>query len=197
MLEGEKALRSEAARQLREVERRLASLKNPQWWGGPARDGSAEREYSEDILLKKRARLVGSAEKHGRQIQEVQLALVQARAREEERGGGAADAGRWLGLAERSEVRNMMTTVFRSASQYKAQAYEAQLALTEMSEEIEMLRLKLDVAEAEKLESSMRAVEAQAAAEAMAASYGLPSASEEGSQIVDRSVVSDVSFFIE
>lgn len=193
VLEGEKALRSEAARQLREVERRLAALKNPQWWG-PARGGGTEREGSEEVLLKKRDRLAVSAEKHGRQIQEVQLALVQARVREEERGGGAADASRWSGVSESSEIRTMMTTLFRSASQYKAQAYEAQLALIEMSDEVEMLRLKLEVAEAEKLEVAMRAAEAQAAAEALADQVA-QSVSDGDVHHVAHSVVSDVSLY--
>ena len=197
VLEGEKALRSEAARQLREVERRLAALKNPQWWG-PARGSGNEREGSEEVLLKKRDRLANAAEKHGRQIQDVQLALVQARAKEEERGGGAADASRWSGVAESNEIRTMMTTLFRSASQYKAQAYEAQLALTEMSDEVEMLRLKLEVAEAEKLEVAMKAAEAQAAAEALAeaATQGLQSGDDSGEVVTQagHSVVSKVSF---
>ena len=182
VLEGEKALRSEAARQLREVERRLAAVKNPQWWGTTSL-GGAELEGAEEMLLKKRARLHAVAEKHGRQIQEVQLALVQTRAREEERGGGAADPSRWMSFGGvNNEVRGVLTTLFRSASQYKSQAYEAQLALTEMSEEVEMLRLKLEVAEAEKLEAAMRAAEAQATAEALVMSHlGGPSASEDDS----------------
>jgi Kinesin motor domain len=194
VLEGEKAMRSEAARQLREVERRLAALKNPQWWGSSNTNAASEREGGEDLLLKKRARLATAAEKHGRQIQEIQLALVQARSREEERGGGAADPTRWSSIAASNEVRTMLTTVFRSASQYKAQAYEAQLAMTEMSEEVEMLRLKLEVSEAEKLEAAMQAAEAQATAEALAASQqgGHPTTEDEPRQPV--SIVSDVSF---
>lgn len=193
VLEGEKAMRSEAARQLREVERRLAALKNPQWWGSSTTGAASEREGGEDVLLKKRARLASSAEKHGRQIQEVQLALVQARAREEERGGGAADPTRWSSIAASNEVRTMLTTVFRSASQYKSQAYEAQLAMTEMSEEVEMLRLKLEVSEAEKLEAAMQAAEAQATAEALAASQqgGHPTTDDESRQPV--SIVSDAN----
>jgi hypothetical protein len=195
VLEGEKAMRSEAARQLREVERRLAALKNPQWWGSATTGAASEREGGEDLLLKKRARLASAAEKHGRQIQEVQLALVQARAREEERGEGAADSTRWAGIAASNEVRTMLTTVFRSASQYKAQAYEAQLAMTEMSEEVEMLRLKLEVSEAEKLEAAMQAAEAQATAEALAASQqgGHPTTEDEPRHPV--SIISDVRFF--
>jgi kinesin family protein 4/21/27 len=195
VLEGEKAMRSEAARQLREVERRLAALKNPQWWGSSSTGAASEREGGEDILLKKSARLATAAEKHGRQIQEIQLALIQARAREEERGGGAADPTRWSSIAASNEVRTMLTTVFRSASQYKAQAYEAQLAMTEMSEEVEMLRLKLEVSDAEKLEAAMQAAEAQATAEALAASQqgGHPTTEDTPRQPV--SVISDVSFF--
>lgn len=154
VLEGEKALRSEAAKQLREVERRLAALKNPQWWG--AAGAQSASKYGEEALLKKKARLIEAADKHSRQIQEVQLALVQARAQEEERGEGAADARRWAPLRVAPEARSMLTTVFRCASQYKAQGYEAQLAMTELSEEVEMLRLRLEVAEAEKLEAVMR-----------------------------------------
>jgi len=161
VLEGEKALRSEAARQLREVERRLAALKNPQWWGGTA--GTEASKFGEEALLKKRARLAAAAESHGRQIQEVQLALVQSRCREEERGGGAADNRRWASLPAPPEVHAVLTTVFRSASQYKAQSYEAQLALTELSEEVEMLLLRLEVAEAERLEAAMRAESSQQA----------------------------------
>ena len=117
----------------------------------------------EEALSRKQQKLLESSDRHGRQIQEVQLALVQARAKEEERGGGAADASRWNGMAGSSmeEGRAMMTTLFRTASQYKAQAYEAQSALTEMSEEVEMLRLKLEVAEAARLDAEMRASDAQ------------------------------------
>lgn len=160
ILEGEKAMRSEAARQLREVEKRLAAMKNPQWWGQVPTTTPGGLS-GEDALRRKQQKLLESSERHGRQIQEIQLALVQARAKEEERGGGAADASRWNGMtgASMEEGRAMMITLFRTASQYKSQAYEAQLALTEMSEEVEMLRLKLEVAEAARLDAEMRAAE--------------------------------------
>jgi kinesin family protein 4/21/27 len=168
VLEGEKALRSEAARQLRNVERRLAAVRNPQWWGGGRAGGGGEVQVSEEALVRKRAKLAAAVDQHGRQIQEVSLSLVKARAGEEERGGGAADARRWAGTAAPPDARALLTTVFRAASQYKAQAYEAALAVTELSEEVEMLRLRLEVSEAEKLEAARTAGDAAAAAAAAA-----------------------------
>lgn len=56
------------------------------------------------------------------QINEYQLQLMKVRQSEEDKGGGAADARRWNGLRTIVEARAMLKTVFRSASQHKAQA---------------------------------------------------------------------------
>jgi hypothetical protein len=163
VLEGEKALRTEAARRLREVERRLAALQNPDWWAGEIVGGGLDG----NALQSKKAKLSAAVERHSKAIQEVQLQLVRERGAEEERGGGAADARRWVGVRTVAEARTMLRTVFRAASQQKAQVYETQAALTELSEEIELLRLKLEIAELGKLEASRAAAEAQAAMQAV------------------------------
>ncbi|GAB4822357.1 hypothetical protein N2152v2_009403 [Parachlorella kessleri] len=164
VLEGEKAQRSECARKLRDVERKLAALKNPSWWPASASPGS----QSEQLLLRQKQELNRQLDLHSKQIQEFQLQLMKVKQNEEEKGGGAADARRWNGLRTIVEARAMLKTVFRSASQHKAQAYEAQVQMTEAVEEVELLRLRLDIAEQEKLEAANLAAKAQAAAAAIA-----------------------------
>lgn len=110
-----------------------AALKNPQWWGASRSTG---KPINEEALLKRKARLAAAVERHGTCIQEVQLQLVKARASEEGRGAGAADARRWKGLQAAPEARGLLTTVFRCASQYRAQAAEQALTVTELSEEV-------------------------------------------------------------
>ena len=154
VLEGEKASRSEIARQLREIERKLAALKNPHWWGKST--SSPNSNNSEEALKQKKKALLAQAATHGKNIQEIQLSLLQVRTREEERGEGAADPGRWSSVHSINAAHATMTSIFQIASKYKSQAYEAQLALTELGEEVEMLKLKLEVAEAERLETVMR-----------------------------------------
>lgn len=159
VLEGEKALRTEAARQLREVERRIAALKNPQWWPGMQNKGVITQE----ALDRKKQRLESALDMHSNSIQDLQLQLVKARAEEEERGAGAADIKRWAGIPGGQAAQAMAVTVFRAATQHKAACYEAQLQLTEVTEEVEMLRLRLEVAMQEKMEAERVAAEAQAA----------------------------------
>lgn len=69
---------------------------------------------------------------------------------------------RWTSVRSAPEARALLRTVFRSASQHKAQAYEAQLQLGEALDDLEMARLHLQVAMAEKLEAERQLAEAQA-----------------------------------
>jgi hypothetical protein len=170
-LETEKSLRSQASRQLREVERRLAALKAPDWYGTMKVKGS----MNEMALLDKRKRLEDRLKVHGQQIRDIQLELVQVRRQEEERGAGASDMSRWdavlSALDQKSEsltddisiqkqqetLRALLTTLFGSASRYKHQAHEAHEAVAEMREQLDLLRLKLQAAEVEKVDVLMRA----------------------------------------
>ena len=162
VLEGEKAARSEVARDLRQVEKKLAALKNPKWWGvlspGANKDQKALEQQKRDLLKK--------AEVHGKEIQEAQLLLMQSRAAEEEKGRGAADPSRFDGISDVSDAHRVLVSLFMAASRYKTQSYESQSALSEISEEMDMLRLKLEVAEAERLEQQMQLDELRAAMEA-------------------------------
>lgn len=63
------------------------------------------------------------------QIQDYQLQLMKVKQNEEERGGGAANARRWNGLRTIVEARAMLKTVFRSASQHKAQVSNGKINL--------------------------------------------------------------------
>jgi hypothetical protein len=151
VLEGEKASRSEVARELRQVEKRIAALKNPKWWGlspGMNKDQKQLEQLKKSLLEK--------SEYHGKQIQEIQLSLMQMRAAEEERGQGAADPKRWDNIATVEDAQTSLVTLFVAASKYKTQAYEFQSSLSDLSEEVEMLKLKLEVAEAERLEQAMQ-----------------------------------------
>ena len=56
------------------------------------------------------------------QILEMQQSLLRAKAEEEQKGQGAADARRWNGLRSVVEARAMLKTVFRTASIHKSQA---------------------------------------------------------------------------
>ena len=151
VLEGEKASRSNVAQQLRQVEKKIAALKNPKWWGlSPG--GNKDQKQLQDL----KKSLMEKSEYHGKQIQELQLQLMRMRAAEEERGEGAADPKRWDDVDSIEEARTSLTTLFMAASKYKTQAYESQSSLAELSEEVEMLKLKLEVAEAERLEQSMQ-----------------------------------------
>lgn len=150
VLEGEKASRSEVAQELRKVEKRIAALKNPKWWGVSPGVNKDQKQLEQ---LKKS--LLEQSEYHGKQIQEIQLSLMQIRSSEEERGEGAADPKRWEGITNLEDAHTSLVTLFVAASRYKTQAYEFQSSLSDLSEEVEMLKLKLEVAEAERLEQSM------------------------------------------
>lgn len=152
ILDGEKAARMDAARQLRDVERKLAAVKNPHWWGKISSSPSS----GEKSLKERQKMLTEKSCTHGKQIQELQLALAQAKAQEEKRGEGAADAKRWNFVSTVGEARETLTFTFKMASKYKSLADDAQNALNELGEEMEMLKLKLEVAEAERLEQSMQ-----------------------------------------
>ncbi len=162
VLEGEKAARSEAARQLRDVEKRIAALKNPRWWGvlspGANKDQKALEQQKRDLIKK--------SEMHGKEIQEAQLLLMQSRAAEEEKGQGAADPSRWNAISNVDDAQRALVSLFMAASRYKAQSYESQSALADINEEMDLLRLKLEVAEAERLEQQMQLDELRAAVDA-------------------------------
>ena len=64
VLEGEKAQRSECARKLRDVERKLAALKNPSWWPASASPGS----QSEQLLLRQKQELNRQLDLHSKQV---------------------------------------------------------------------------------------------------------------------------------
>lgn len=64
MLEGEKALRSECARKLREVEKKMAALKNPGWWPVSASPGS----QTEQQLLRQKQELHRQLDAHSKQV---------------------------------------------------------------------------------------------------------------------------------
>lgn len=57
VLEGEKAERAEAAKQLQAVERKLAALRNPGWWPSAPPGAGSPGTPSEERLLERRARL--------------------------------------------------------------------------------------------------------------------------------------------
>lgn len=63
VLEGEKALRSECARKLRDVEKKLAALKNPGWWPVSASPDS----QSEQLLQKHKQDLLRQLDTHSKQ----------------------------------------------------------------------------------------------------------------------------------
>jgi hypothetical protein len=74
----------------------------------------------------------------------------------------AGDARRWNGVRTVVQARALLKTVFRAASQHRASAAEAAAQLTELGDEMELLRLRLDIAEQEKCEAAERAAEAHA-----------------------------------
>lgn len=77
VLEGEKALRSECARKLRDVEKKLAAL-NPLtagWWPASASPGA----QSEQLLLRQKAELNRQLDAHSKQVG-VEWKVVMSRA---------------------------------------------------------------------------------------------------------------------
>ncbi len=165
VVEGEKAARSEVSRELRRVEKKLAALKNPKWWGLPSPGGNKD----EESLEQQKRELQKKADIHGREIQEAQLLLMQSRAAEEEKGQGAADPSRWEIISDVKDAQKVLVQLFMVASRHKRQVYESASSITEMSEEVDMLRLKLEVAEAERLEQQMQLDELRASMEALEA----------------------------
>ena len=163
VLEGEKAARSQVASELRQVEKKLAALKNPKWWGVPSPGANKDQK----TLEQRKRELMKEAEAHGREIQEAQLLLMQSRAAEEEKGQGAADPARWEIISNIGDAQKVLVQLFMVASRHKRQAYESASAISEMSEEMDMLRLKLEVAEAERLEQQMQLDELRAAMDAL------------------------------
>jgi hypothetical protein len=194
VIEGEKAARSEAARELREVERRIAAANNPDWWPAGTFAFPALAGLPREGLFSRKTELLRHLDTHSSQIQDLQLQLVKARAEEEERGQGAADAKRWTNLKNVGEARVLLQSVFQAASQQRAAVQEAQLSATELGEEVELLRLKLEIAEQEKIEGARALMEARAAAAAaaaLAAEYGPePNSSGNGEDATDADAAS-------
>ncbi|DBB08621.1 TPA: hypothetical protein ACH3X3_008748 [Trebouxia sp. C0006] len=171
VLEGEKALRSEATRQLKEVEKKLVSLRSPGVALSspmPAPPGS-ERNLEADKTL-----LQDQIKAHSAQILLTQQQLMKAKSDEENKGGGAADARRWNGLRNVVESRALLKTAFRTASTLKAQVYETQTELTEAREELELMKLKLEVADQEAQAAKRQAAEATAATAALLQAHDSP-----------------------
>lgn len=201
VLEGEKAQRSDAVRRLKDTEKQLALMRSPAHTplvlSSPlARTAPA----SEDDLEHRRAALLDRVARHSQQIVELQQQLVRVRADEEARGGGAADVRRWNQLRNVVEARTMLKTVFRSASAHKALAAEAATEATEMREECELLRLKLEIAQQERDAARKVAAAAATAAVAIAGGGGAGSPEEVGRPGVSRlttSVDAEVSSLLE
>eukprot|EP00884_Botryococcus_braunii_P003163 jgi/Botrbrau1/12848/Bobra.0045s0017.1 len=149
VLEGEKAMRADAAHQLQELERRAARP------APPDPDTAAQLEA-----------LRAKVRHHSGQILETQQALVAAKAEDTARGGGSAgaDVRRWTGLRNLVEARALLKTLFRSAAQLRAQVYETASELTEAREESEVLRIRFEAAEQEVEAARQAAAAAQAAA---------------------------------
>ncbi|KAL6783888.1 KIN4 [Auxenochlorella protothecoides x Auxenochlorella symbiontica] len=162
VLEGELVQRSAAARRLREVEAALAARRNPAWWPASLAAAAGAGPSEAELLAERRA-LAGRRDAHGRAIAEAQLALYAARRAEEERGAGAADARRWAGVRSAGEARVLLRSVFRAAAAARAAAAEAAAEAVEAGEEVELLRLKLEAAEQDKMEAHRLAAEAEAA----------------------------------
>jgi hypothetical protein len=81
---------------------------------------------------------------------------VQSKSEEEEKGLGAADMSRWSSIQSLKEARIALTATFKVASKYKAQSWELQMGIDELTDELEMLRLRLEIAETEKLQATMQ-----------------------------------------
>lgn len=154
---------------------------------------------SEDNLEHRRAELLERVARHSQQIVELQQQLVRVRADEEARGGGAADARRWNQLRNVVEARTMLKTVFRSASAHKALAAETATEATEMREECELLRLKLEIAQQERDAARKVAAAAATAAVAIAGGGGAGSPGEVGRPVsrLTTSVDAEVSSLLE
>lgn len=182
VIEGEKAARTEAARLLREVERRIAANNNPDWWPTGSFCASIHG-LSREELYEKKMTLLKQIDSNSNQIQELQLKLVKARSEEEEQGKGAADLSRWNTLRSVSEAQLLLQAVFTSASQQRASVQEVQLAATELGEEVELLRLKLEISEQEKIESAKALAEARAAAATAAAIVVAESAQDDSNTL--------------
>jgi len=153
LLEEEKSKRREVAKRLREVEKKLAALQNPSWWSGVT---SPLQSRDQGKLIEERQGLNENLKLHSRKIQEFQSSLVQSKSEEEEKGLGAADISRWSSIQSLKEARIALTATFKVASKYKAQSWELQLSIDELTDELEMLRLRLEIAETEKLQVAMQ-----------------------------------------
>ena len=83
VLEGEKAMRSEAAHRLREVEAQLAARRG----AGGGRLTPPDGSPSEEKLAARQGKLRQVLEHHSKQIQDLQGQLLKCREEEERRGG--------------------------------------------------------------------------------------------------------------
>ena len=79
-------------------------------------EGERERERERESTS---APLHPQLSEHNAQIAELQAAWERAKAEEEGRGGGAADAKRWTGIRSAVEARDILRTVFRVACDHK------------------------------------------------------------------------------
>ncbi|KAL4427717.1 hypothetical protein ABPG75_001806 [Micractinium tetrahymenae] len=158
VMEGERAQRSEVQRKLREVEKALAALKAPDWWPGHI---TSPNSASEEKLLARKTMLLQQREELSQRFEQAQARLMEARAVEDAKGGVPADARRWNGVRSVVQARALLKTIFRAASQHKAEAMEVHAQLADLNDEIELLKLRLDIAEQEKCEAEQRVAEAE------------------------------------
>ena len=153
LLEEEKLKRRDVAKRLREVEKKLAALQNPSWWSGVT---SPLQSNDKEKLVIEKHELNENLKQHSRKIQEFQSSLVKSKSEEEEKGLGAADISRWSSIQSLKEARIALTATFKVASKYKAQSWELQMGVDELTDELEMLKLRLEIAETEKLQATMQ-----------------------------------------
>ncbi|KAG1655297.1 hypothetical protein FOA52_002456 [Chlamydomonas sp. UWO 241] len=189
VLDGELAQRAEASRQLREVEKRLMLADNlvpasplvvdgrvfgggggsgasSQGGGGSSSQGGVFVDSAEKArMMARKEKLSAELAEHNAQICELQAAWEAAKLEEEERGGGAADAGRWVGVRNTEQHKDLLRTLFKVACDHKASAMDVQLDLTRLQEETDVMRVQLDAArkEADAQRKRTAAIEAAAA----------------------------------
>eukprot|EP00775_Hariotina_reticulata_P005026 gene5026-5268_t len=190
VLDGELAQRAEATRRLREVQKQLMLLggfvpPSPVVTAAAAAHAAADRVSGggdaairallprEDVLQREAARLQDSIERRCASIKELQEQWERARAEEQSRGAGAADVKRWTGIRNIVEARELLRTLFVAASGQRAQVCESSMELAKLSETVDILQIKLDMALQQAAEAKRKAIEAEATTAAVITTPGL------------------------
>lgn len=145
ILDGEIAMRTDACRQLHEVEKRLLLLERPEIANSPSQ---AESHEKLEVFKRKMEETIAM---HSSHIADLQQEYEKAK-NEEETKQATVDVRRWAGLKNVAEARTLLKSLFKYASDQRSFINELQVDAARFQEDYGNLQMKLEEAEEEKKE---------------------------------------------